>query len=508
MRIGISGTGIEGARANLKSEIPHWDFDAIRHQTEAQWDKLLGLLDCTLPTPALTEVFYTATYHALTTPNTFSDVNGEYRGEDQKIHPSTGFAKYSTISTWDTCRSEFPLLTLMQPQRVNDIVNSLLADYRELNQHSLPYFPIWDDETWSQTGFHVVSLVLAAYTRGLRAYDVEAVYAAMRDTAMAGATGNGNQALQREFREHGYVPTAPKKESVFYTLDFAYDYWCVGAMADLLGKRDDAEYFYKLGRNYRNIFDPRTGFMRGKTTDGKWREPFRPDQEFWDDYTESDAWQATFNVMHDVQGLIDLFGSDERFIAKLDGLFAAAPGIVNGPPDVTGFIGQDAQGNEPSNHIPYLYAFAGAAWKTQYWARKVMARWYTDTPDGIPGNDDVGQLSSWFVLGALGFYPVNAATGVYVIGSPVVHRATIHNPESPTTFTIVAENNSTQNVYVQSVQLNGKPHSRSWFTHADIVAGGELIFRMGAKPNKEWAAALTDRPPSELIGKSGSIPMP
>ena len=206
----------------------------------------------------------------------------------------------------------------------------------------------------------MVSLILGAYTRGLRAFDVEAAYAAMRDTALAGATGNGNQALQREFREHGYVPTAPKKESVFYTLDFAYDYWCVGAMADLLRKREDASYFYKLGQGYRNIFDSMTGFMRGKNADGKWREPFRPDQEFWDDYTESDAWQATFNVMHDVQGLIELFGGDAPFIAKLDALFAASPGVLNAPPDITGFIGQDAQGNEPSNHIPYLYAFAGA----------------------------------------------------------------------------------------------------------------------------------------------------
>ena len=505
VRVGISGTGIEGARGNLTKEIPHWDFDSIHRETDTQWDQLLGTLDGTLPTPALTDVFYTATYHGLTTPNTFSDADGAYRGEDQQIHPSRGFTHYTTISTWDICRSEFPLLTLMQPQRVNDLINSLLADYRESNQHSLPYFPIWDNETWSQTGFHVASLILGAYTRGLRAYDVETVYAAMRDTAMVGATGNGNQALQREFREHGYVPTAPKKESVFYTLDFAYDYWCVGAMADLLGKREDAAHFYKLGQSYRNIFDPKTGFMRGKTAEGKWREPFRPDQEFWDDYTESDAWQATFNVMHDVRGLIELFGGDERFVAKLDGLFAASPVVLNAPPDITGFIGQDAQGNEPSNHIPYLYVFAGAAWKTQYWTRKVMARWYTDTSDGIPGNDDVGQLSSWFTLGALGFYPVNAATGVYVLGSPVVNRARIHSPEAGTTFTIVAENNSPENVYIQSMQLNGKTHSRSWLTHADIVAGGELNFRMGAKPNKEWAAAPGDRPPSGLVGKDDPI---
>lgn len=499
-RVGISGTGIEGARANLAREIPHWDFDAIRHATEAQWDALLGLLGCTLPSSTLSEVFYTATYHSLTTPNTFSDADGRYRGEDQQIHPSAGFKKYTTISTWDICRSEFPLLALLQPQRVNDLMNTLLDDYREVNQHSLPYFPLGDNETWSQTGFHVVSLILGAYARGLRSFDAEAIYAAMRDTALVGAVGNGNQALQREFREHGYVPTGPKKESVFYTLDFAYDYWCVGAMAELLGKQEDAALFYKLGQSYRNIFDPQTGFMRGKTADGHWREPFRPDQEFWDDYTESDAWQATFNVMHDVQGLIELFGGDAPFIAKLDALFAASPVVLNAPPDITGFIGQDAQGNEPSNHIPYLYVFAGAPWKTQYWARRVMARWYTDAPGGIPGNDDVGQLSSWLALGALGFYPVNAATGVYVLGSPLVERARIHNPLTDTTFTIVVENNSPENVYVQSVQLNGQLHPRSWFTHSDILAGGELIFHMSVKPNKDWATALVDRPPSGLVG--------
>jgi len=256
--------------------------------------------------------------------------------------------------------------------------------------------------------------------------------------------------------------------------------------------------FYKLAQNYKNIFDPKTGFMRGKTEDGAWREPFRPDQETFDDYTESDAWQATFNVMQDVQGLIDLYGGDQQFIAKLDALFAAPSNVLDSPPDVSGMVGQDAQGNEPSNHIPYLYPFAGAAWKTQQWVRKAAAL-YNNTPEGIPGNDDCGQLSSWFVFAALGFYPVNAASGVYVIGSPLVNRARIRNPDKGTTFAIVADNNSQENMFIQSAQLNGKELTRSWFTHADILAGGELHFRMGSKPNKEWAAAPADRPPSGLV---------
>ncbi len=503
VRVGISGASIEGARKNLSKEIPHWDFDAVRRKAESRWDQALGALEAKLPNEALTRVFYTGAYHGMTGPATFSDVDGTYRGQDRQNHPYAGFTKYTALSIWDIYRGEFPFITLVRPQMVNDVIKTLLADYRELNQHSLPMWPLWGNETWAMTGFHVASMIVAAYTRGFRDYDVQSAYAAMRDTAMVGASANGNQALQRQFRDYGYVPTGPHKESVSHTLDFAYDYWSIGAMAQLLGKQEDAAYFYKLGQNYRNLFDSRTGFMRGKTANGKWREPFRPDQEYREDYTESDAWQATFNVMQDVEGLIELYGGDKAFIAKLDALFTAPSKVYDAPPDITGLMGQDAQGNEPSNHIPYLYAFAGAAWKTQYWVRKVMARWYTNTPEGIPGNDDCGQLSSWFALSALGFYPVNAATGVYVIGSPLIQRVKIHNPQAETTFTIVAKKNSPENVYIQRVEMNGKTHSRSWLTHRDIMAGGELIFHMGRRPNKEWASAAADRPPSGLIDEQG-----
>jgi predicted alpha-1,2-mannosidase len=497
LRIGISGTSIEGARKNLAAEIPRWDFDAVVHQTKSSWNKALAILDAELPDTALSQTFYTGAYHGLTAPATFNDVDGTYRGQDHQNHSDPGFTKYTTLSIWDIYRGEFPFLMLMQPHRTNDIIQTLLADYKQLDQHSLPFWTLWGNETWSMDGFHSAGMIVGAYVRGFRGFDAQSAYAAIRDTALVGATVKSHRESQDQFRRYGYVPTGPKNQSVSWTLDYAYDYWCAGAMAELLGKQDDAAMFYKLGQNYRNIFDPKTGFMRARTEDGKWKEPFRPDQEYLD-YVETDAWQASFSVPHDIQGLIELHGGDDQFIAKLDALFTAPSNVVDAKPDISGMVGQDAQGNEPSNHIPYLYTFAGAAWKTQYWVRKVAAL-YSNTPAGVPGNDDCGQLSSWFVFAALGFYPVNAATGVYVLGSPLVNRVRIHNPATGTTFAIVAENNSPDNVYIQSATLNGKALTRSWITHAKIVAGGELRFRMSSKPNKEWASAPADRPPSGLV---------
>jgi predicted alpha-1,2-mannosidase len=498
VRIGISGTSVEGAKKNLAAEIPHWDFDTVVGASQQEWGRALGVLKAELSSHALNETFATAAYHGLVAPATFNDVDGTYRGQDHKNYPNPGFTKYTTLSIWDIYRGEFPFLMLMQPERIGDIVKTLLADYRQLDRHSLPVWPLWGNETWCMTGFHVAGMIVGAYARGLRDFDVEAVYAAMRDTAMVGATANDNKALQEQFRTLGFVAAGQQRQSVSRTLDFAYDFWCVGAMADLLGKHDDAAMFMSLGQNYKNLFDPATGFMRGKMEDGKWREPFRPNQEYWEDYTESDAWQATFNVMQDVQGLIDLYGGDEAFIAKLDALFASPSDVLESPPDISGMVGQDAQGNEPSNHIPYLYNFAGAAWKTQERVRQI-AQLYNNAPQGIPGNDDCGQTSTWFVFAALGFYPVNAVTGVYVLGSPLVNRATLRNPAQGTTFTVIAENNSEQNIYVQRVELNGNLLHRTWFKHADILAGGELRFQMGREPNKAWGCARADRPPSGLV---------
>ncbi len=513
MRVGISCTSVEGAAKNLAAEMTHWDFDAQAREAEMEWSKVLAVLDAELPTKELAETFYTDAYRGLVAPASFNDVDLTYRGQDRQNHAEPGFTKYTTLSIWDIYRGEVPFIMLMQPHRASDIVKTLIADYEQLGLHTLPMWPLWGNETWSMTGFHAAGMIVAAYTRGFRDFDAEAAYAAIRDTALGardttpeGASkrdinrAQDNGKLQESFRKYSYVPMDLHGGSVSCTLDFAYDYWCAGAMAELLGKKDDVAMFYKLGQNYKNVYDASTGFMRPKTTDGKWRDPFQPNIQY-PDYVETDAWQASLSVPHDVQGLIELHGGDEAFIAKLDALFTA-PSYVAGPPwpqpDISGMVGQDAQGNEPSNHNPYLYPFAGAAWKTQYWVRKV-AGLYNNTPAGIPGNDDCGQLASWFVLAALGFYPVNAATGVYVIGSPLVNRVAIRNPESGKTFTIVAENNSPENVYIQSAELNGKEWTRSWLTHAQIVAGGEMHFRMGSKPNKDWASAPADRPPSGLV---------
>ena len=498
VRVGISPTSVEGAKKNLTAEIQQWDFDAVLHQAEDAWSGVLASIEGSLADPALAETFYTAAYRGLACPTTFNDADGTYRGQDGKNHAGAKFTKYTTLSIWDIYRGEFPFLMLTQPQRVNDIIQTMIVDYQQLGQHALPMWPLWGNETWSMMGFHSAGMIVGAYTRGFREFDVEAAYAAIRDTALTGAEARGNKELQAMFRQYGYVPCDLHGGSVSCTLDLSYDFWCAGAMAELLGKKDDAAMFYQLGQNYRNVFNPATRFMQAKDKAGQWKEPLVANMESGD-YVESDPWQASFSVPHDVKGLIQLYGGDEAFVTKLEGLFTAPSNVLHARPDVTGMVGQDAQGNEPSNHHPYLFSFAGAPWKTQYWVRKV-AELYNNTPAGIPGNDDCGQLSSWFALAALGFYPVNAANGLYVIGSPLVDRGALRNPVTGTKFTIVAENNSSDNVYIQSAELNGKELTRSWLTHAELATNGELRFRMGSKPNKEWGAGAGDRPYSGLVG--------
>lgn len=497
VRVGISPVSVEGAAKNLRAELPGWDFDTVAQKASSTWSELLSGLTGDFFSRNIEKTFYSDAYHSFAAPTTYNDVDGAFRGQDLKAHANPGFTKYTTLSIWDIYRGQFPFLTITQPQRINDIVRTLLLDYEQLGQHALPMWPLWANETWSMVGFHAAAMILGAYVRGFRDFDIQAAYAAVRDTALVGAEAHGNRELQAMLRQYGYVPCDLHAGSVSSTLDLSYDYWCASALARLLGKPGDSEMFHKLSQSYRNVFNPTTGFMQGKSKDGQWRSPFRPDQET-NDYVETDAWQASFSVPHDVQGLINLYGGDEAFIAKLEGLFTAPSTVVDARPDITGMVGQDAQGNEPSNHHPYLFSFAGAPWKTQYWTRKVAAL-YNATPAGISGNDDCGQLASWFVFAALGFYPVNAANGVYILSSPLVNRAAIRNPANNSTFTIIAENNSENNIYIQQAQLNGKELRRSWITHQQIASGGELQLRMGSAPNKSWGAALADRPPSGLL---------
>lgn len=496
VRTGISPVSEEGAAANFKAELTGQTFDQVMLNTQKLWSDQLALFEADFTTLAEQQTFYSDLYHSLVAPTTYNDADGSYRGQDHKNYPNPGFTRYTTLSIWDIYRGEFPFLTLAEPARINDIIRTMLVDYEQLGLHSLPMWPLWGNETWSMIGFHAAAMIVGAYVRGFRDWDAEKAYAAIRDTALVGAESHGNARFQALFRKHGYVPSE-EKGSVSCTLDLAYDYWCAGAMAQLLGKTEDAEMFFRLGQNYRNVFNPATGFMQAKSAAGKWREPFRPDQET-NDYVETDAWQASFSVPHDVAGLIALCGGDEQFVAKLDGLFTAPSFVLDARPDITGMVGQNAQGNEPSNHHPYLFPFAGAAWKTQHWSRKVAAL-YNNTPAGIPGNDDCGQLASWNCFAALGFYPVNAATGVYILGSPTANRIALHNPHTKTKFTVIAENNAPDNVYIQRARLNGKDYDRSWITHTQITAGGDLHLTMGRTPNKDWASAPEHRPPSGLM---------
>lgn len=495
VKVGISGTGIEGARKNLAAEIPGWDFEALRAAAVRQWRGLFDAVQVEVADPHVRNTFYANLYLACQAPVLFNDVDGAYRGLDQKNHANPGFQNYTEFSLWDTYRAEQPLLTLLQPERVGDLVQSLLAEYQELGQHSTPVWPLWGNETWCMIGYHSVPVMADAYFKGLSRFDPEQAYQAMKDTAMQDRNG------LKSYRERGYVASHKGECATSKTIEYTVDDWCIARMAEALGHKEDAELFYRRSAYYRNLFDRTTGFFRGRKEDGFWRQPFAANALVNDEYTEADAWQYAFGVQHDVPGLIALYGGDQGFIKKMDEMFAADSTIQTGIPDITGLIGQYAQGDEQCHHVAYLYSYAGVPSKTQERVRQVMATLFNDTPDGQCGNIDCGQMAAWYVFSALGFYPVNPANGVYVIGSPAVDKAVLKldaKRYQGHTFTVTAENNGPKNVYIQSAFLNGEPLTRSWITHAQITAGGALRLVMGDKPNTEWGRAPASRPPATM----------
>lgn len=496
VKIGISGTSVEGARKNLKAEIPGWDFAAVRTGAEKQWTDALGAIKVETPDPRVRATFYTNLYQSLLAPVLYNDVDGTYRGMDKQNKTGATFQNYTTFSLWDTFRAQQPLLTLVQPQRVSDMVNALHNSYKEYGRHTTPIWPLWGNETWTMIGYHAAPVIAEAYAKGFRDYDAEAVYQAMRDTAMQNYNGLA------EYRKSGYIYSSGggQKQSVSRTLEYAYDDWCIAQMAQALGHKEDAQLFLSRAANYRNVFDTTTGFMRGRKEDGSWRRSFNPKQLVWADYTEANAWQYSWTVMQDVPGLINISGGDAPFIQKLDTLFTEKSDVLANIPDITGLIGQYAHGNEPVHHVAYLYNYAGAPYKTQQRIREVAAL-YDDTPAGQCGNNDCGQMSAWYVFSALGFYPVNPASGSYVIGSPLVEKAVLQLDKDHykgKTFTVLAPNNSAKNLYIQSATLNGKPLNRSWISHNEIAAGGELKLVMGPKPNMAWGKAAASRPLSGM----------
>ena len=498
VKVGISGTSVEAARKNLSQEIPDWNFDQVQVAAMNQWKDALSKIEIETTDRNLRETFYSNLYLSMVAPTLYNDVDGGYRGMDHSNHPDANFQNYTTFSIWDVYRAEMPLLLLLQPERQKDFIESLLTEYKEFNQHQLPVWPLWGTETECMIGFHSAPIIANAYLKGFRDFDAQAALAALEDTA------ENPRDFQDEFNQNGYVSTVDKddrrdhRQSVSRTLEYAYDNWCVGQLAQAMGKTDEAAKYLQRAQNYQNVFNASTGFMQGKTKDGKWRDPFVPNQLYWEDYTEADAWQYTFSVQQDIPGLIKLMGGDQPFMDKLDQLFTADSKVINSTGDISGLIGQYDHGDEPVHHDAYLYDYAGAPYKTQEYVRKIMSDFYSNRPDGQCGNTDCGQMSAWYVFSALGLYPVNPVSGVYLIGSPTIDKATIHlDPKhfKGPAFTVEALDNSPKNIYIQSAKLNGAPLDHCWITHAELTHGGTLQLQMGDRPNLKWGADAANRPP-------------
>ncbi len=490
----LSPVSMEGAKNNLAAEIDDglgfWNFEGVKQIAHTMWNTELGKINIETNNLSDKKIFYTALYHTMIAPSLFNDVNGDYRGADREIHKNPGHDTYTTLSLWDTYRAAHPLYTLVQPNLVNDFVNTMLNIYDQ--QGKLPVWHLHGNETNTMVGYHSIPVIADAYLKGFRGFDAEKAFEAMKAFAMRDERG-------LDFvKKQGYIPADSQVESVARAMEYAIDDWCIAAMAKAMGKTEDAELFSKRAKYYQNYFDENTRFMRGKMSDGSWRTPFDPvsSQHRDDDYCEGNAWQYLWLVPQDVEGLIDLLGGEEPFVAKLDSLFSISSEQVEGASsDISGLIGQYAHGNEPSHHTTYLYAFAGQQWKTAELVREICKTMYTDQNDGLCGNEDCGQMSAWYVLSSMGFYPVNPAAGAYVFGSPVFDKVTIGLPQGKY-FTIVAENNSAENIFIQSAELNGKPYNKTFITHKEIMNGGTLKFVMGNQPNPEFGASPENRPRS------------
>ena len=510
VKVAISYTSIEGARKNLDAELPHWDFDQIKAEARDVWERELSRVKIEGASESQKEIFYTAVYRSLLAQYISQDVDGNYFGADGKIHNAKGYNFYGSFSCWDTYRTQHPLLTLLAHEHVNDFVKSIIEKTKQYGWLPGQHFQNVFGE--GMVGDHLVPVVVDAYLKGFRDYDVEYIYNAMRDKALEfpkpPISIDAARSGLKYSNELGYIPADRVTESVPKTLEFAYDDWCFAQMAKELGKDEDYKMFMPRAENYKKMWDSQTTFMRPRKADGSWLELLNGlEQEIVDEgdhsyykyfdplmvgrrpnrhYTESNAWQYVWSVQHDVLGLIDLFGGKDNFIAKLDTFFEMSPLIT--PPKyvgVVGTIGQYVHGNQPSHHVPYLYNFAGQPWKTQFRARQVMEQLYKPGPGGLCGNEDMGSLSSWYVLSAMGIYPVTPGSPLYMIGSPLFEKLTLET-EKNKIFTVIANNNSPENMYIQRAQLNGQPFNRTWISHEEIVIGGILEFEMGSEPNKKW----------------------
>ena len=495
VKAGLSSVSAEGAMKNLEAEIPDWDFDKVRAQAHAAWNRELSTLIVDSDNQKQKEIFYTGLYHTLVAPTLFDDVDGQYRGMDGKVHQlPPGQHSYSTFSLWDTYRATHPLFTLVQGKRVPDLVNCLIRMANE-SPAGMPIWPLHSRETFCMTGYHSVVVIAEAHAKGFQGIDFSKAYPMVRKRALE----DDYQGLTH-YRKMGFIPCDLEGESVSKTLDYAYDDWAAAHLARAVGATGDSAQLLNNSKNYRNLYDKQTSFMRPQLADGKWAEPFSPIEighsKKWRDYTESNPWVTTFSVQHDPKGLAELLGGREALVAKLDGLFSAAPDLpADAPPDIAGLVGQYAHGNEPSHHIAYLYCYAGAPYKTQARVRSLLETMYDNQPDGLAGNEDCGQMSAWYVMSALGFYAVDPVSANYVFGAPLFDRVIV-KLASGKELIVEAKRKSPDDLYIQSVTFNGKPYSKVWFKHADIANGGSFVFTMGGQPNREFGAREEAAPPS------------
>ena len=487
VKVALSPVSIDKAKLNMQAELTGWDFDAAVKSADEAWNRELARIEIQTNDRTKKRIFYTAMYHLMTSCSKFNDVDREYRGADGKVHKAD-FTNYTTLSLWDTYRAAHPLMTVAFPEMQRDFAQTFLNIYKQ--QGRLPVWHLMGSETDCMVG-NPGAIVLADLTMKGFVEDKELVLEALKATQMKDIRSLGL------LKEHGYIPwnLEPENETVAKALEYCAADDGVAKVAKLLGKKDDYEYFFNRSRSYKKYYDPETRFLRAVDTDGKFRLPFNPffAEHRTNDYTEGNAWQYTFLVPHDVKGLIKLFGSDKAFMSKLDSLFFVEGWAGdNASPDMSGMTGQYAHGNEPSHHVIYMYNYAGRPDKAAPLLRKMLNEMYLDQPDGLSGNEDVGQMSAWYILSSVGLYQVDPVGGRFVIGSPLFDKATV-NVGGGKTFTVVAKNNSDKNIYVQSARLNGKTLKNSYVDFNDIRHGGTLELVMGPKPSK-WATAAACRP--------------
>ena len=482
MKVALSPVSMENAYENMQAELPGWDFNGTVKQAEDAWDKELGRICIETKDENARKIFYTALYHSMIAPSTFCDIDGSYRGADGEAYEDAGHQVYTTFSLWDTYRGAMPLYSIFQSERYKDFINTMLDIYRK--QGKLPVWHLHGCETNCMVGNPGIPPVADAIVKGFDGIDYELAFDAMKASALRPDRG-------QQFRmEYGYIPCDLMNESVAYDLEYALADGALANAAKVLGKEDEYQYFLNRAKSYQRLYDPQLRFIRGKDSNGDFREDYSPfySSHRADDYCEGNGWQYTWLVPHDFDGLVDCFGGKDAFIEKLDSLFIVSS-VIEGEevsPDISGLIGQYAHGNEPSHHILYFYTMAGQPWKTADKVREVLSTLYSSRPDGLSGNEDVGQMSAWYILSSLGFYQVEPGTDRYWLGSPLFDKASVKvgvdGKGRDIMFNVIAQNNSDRNRYIQSVTLNGKPYDKGYIEHKDIIAGSTLVLNMGPQP--------------------------